>query len=287
MHVSIRDCMLGGVRPGDPFGSLRELGLSSFELDVSRDMEAKSLPAGDGAPWDLSHEEGRAALREALSENGVSICGILMTNDFSSADLEGETRWLQKTCELAADLAVPAVRIDLICRNADMEEKAFIAAAGSAIADVLAGTTGVELGIENHGSTSNRREFMDAVLDVVASDRLGVTLDTGNFYWYGYPLDEVYDIMEHFASRVKHTHVKNIAYPPEKRNERRETGWQYGQYVCPIYEGDVDHARVVSILRKGGYDRGLAIEDESLGKFPENERVEVLKKDADYLRSLL
>jgi hypothetical protein len=55
-------------------------------------------------------------------------------------------------------------------------------------------------------------------------------------------------------------------------NEQRQMGYEYGKYVCPIPEGDIDHAKVVGLLKAAGYDRDLCIEDESLGKFDQEAR---------------
>lgn len=93
--------------------------------------------------------------------------------------------------------------------------------------------------------------------------------------------------MRHFAPKVKHTHVKNIAYPPEMREQQRPIGYEYGRYVCPIYEGDINHSIVVDILREAGYDGDLCIEDESLGKFAPEERRSVLQRDAEHLKALI
>ena len=92
---------------------------------------------------------------------------------------------------------------------------------------------------------------------------------------------------EKYGPRVYHTHCKNISYPEDIRNTQREMGLEYGKYVCPIYEGDVDHAKVAAILKDAGYDRSFCIEDESLGKFPEGERGQVLQKDVDFLKSVV
>jgi sugar phosphate isomerase/epimerase len=133
----------------------------------------------------------------------------------------------------------------------------------------------------------NRPEFLQAVFEAVSSPRLGLTLDTGNFYWFGHPLSRVYEIMRQFAPKVKHTHVKNIAYPPEMREQQRPIGYEYGRYVCPIYEGDINHSIVVEILREAGYNGDLCIEDESLGKFAPDERRSVLQRDAEHLKALI
>lgn len=39
--------------------------------------------------------------------------------------------------------------------------------------------------------------------------------------------------------------MQELGYPDDKKNVRREMGWEYGKYCCPIYEGDLDFARIV------------------------------------------
>jgi sugar phosphate isomerase/epimerase len=83
-----------------------------------------------------------------------------------------------------------------------------------------------------------------------------------------------------------HTHCKSIRYPEDKKNVRRDIGWEYGKYNCPIYEGDLDFKRIVSILRKAGYRGDLCVEDESLGKYPENERADIMRQEIAMLKEL-
>ena len=113
-------------------------------------------------------------------------------------------------------------------------------------------------------------------------------MDTGNFYWRGYPLSEVYGILRILAPYTKHTHVKNICYPADTRELMREGGWEYGTYVCPVYEGDINHKKVVKILADAGYKEDVCLEDEALGHFqPGEERISVLKKDVDHLKECI
>ncbi len=287
MYVSIREGMLRAMNMPDPFEALAALGLESVELTVREGVKvAFSVPEGQ-EPFDLASEDACRALKDRLAGKGVSACALLMANDFSSDDLEGETEALVTICRAAEAMGIRAVRIDLVCRSEGMAEEEFIGRCAGAIRRALGVTTGVLLGVENHGRTSNRPEFLDQVFGAVGDDRFGLTLDTGNFYWYGYPLDEVYAIMERYATRIHHTHIKNISYPPETRGVQREIGWEYREYVCPIYEGDIDHGRAVAILRAAGYDGPLTIEDESMGHYSREEKPAILKKDADYLRSLI
>ncbi|MCD6166289.1 TIM barrel protein, partial [bacterium] len=68
-------------------------------------------------------------------------------------------------------------------------------------------------GMENHGEYSNNPEFLQTVFSALKDSRIGITLDSGNFYWYGFPLDEVYQLFTELAPHTKHTHIKNISYP--------------------------------------------------------------------------
>jgi hypothetical protein len=94
-----------------------------------------------------------------------------------------------------------------------------------------------------------------------------MTLDTGNFYWYGHPLRVVYALLERFAPRAVHTHIKNIAYPAELAETRREIGYEYGRYAAPLDEGNIAMDRVVGILRRAGYRGDLCIENEALARY--------------------
>ena len=133
----------------------------------------------------------------------------------------------------------------------------------------------------------DRREFIRKLLGDVNSDRLGLTLDTGNFYWFGYPIDEVYELIAEFASSVKHVHVKNLVFAPPESQQRREPGWQWPKSAATVYEGDIDHRRVIDTIRSAGYDGDLTIEDESLGQFPKEECFGVIKRDIEYVRGLI
>ena len=170
-----------------------------------------------------------------------------------------------------------------------METEPFLDKASGVIRNALGQTadTGVPLGVENHGRTSNRVEFLEALFSAVDSERMGLTLDTGNFYWYGYPLSLDYEIREKFAPRVKHTHVKNIKYPEDRRELTREPGWEYGKYVSPVPDGDIDHGRVAGILKAAGYEGGFALEDESYGKFDEATRTANLLRNIEHLKSVV
>jgi len=291
MDVSVRDAVV--LHAGYP--TLKEglagLEVDAVELTVDRGLRVRALTPVEGeAFFDLSNPSGVESFRRQYESAGIRPAGFLLANNFNAEDLEAELDWVIRAVRLAEELGVPAVRIDSAMRGErEMPFEARVQRFVECLRRVFDATSNakVPLGIENHGFQGNDPAFLDAVLEGVGNPRLGLTLDTGNFYWRGHPLSRVYAIIEHFAPHVKHTHVKNIAYPPEVREQEREMGWQYGKYVSPIPEGDIDHVRVVKMLKAAGYDRDLCAEDESLGKFAGEERRQVLRRDVDYLKSLI
>jgi len=289
MIVTIRDDILKMTGFDNLAEGLRYYGLAGVELGVGRDLKTHALDPAAGPTLDLSRDEDVRRLGEQMEATGFRVSAFLLGNDFNAPDRDAELDWIIRVVNVAGVLGVPTVRIDAIMsgeRDLPKEQREEIFASG--VRAVLDATReeSVDLGIENHGFQGNDPEFLDGLLQLVRSHRMGVTMDTGNFYWAGHPISKVYDILRHFAPAAKHTHVKNIRYPEEMRDVQRELGYEYGTYVCPIPEGDIDHAKVVGFLKRAGYDRDLCIEDESLGKYDEAQRRANIKAAAEYLQRL-
>ncbi len=288
MYVSIRDATVIHGGYGTVKEGLDALGLSVIEVDFAKDCTVGALTSSGRCP--LGTDDGVDAFKKHLAENGVKVSALLLANDFNAADLDAEHAWMERAVRVAHMLGAPAVRIDSAMtgqQELPFEERVEKFVTG--IKRLLDATSDVpvDLGIENHGYQGNDPNFLHGVFDGVGSDRIGMTLDTGNFYWRGHPMAKTLSVIEEFAPLAKHTHVKNINYPAETREQEREMGWEYGTYVSPIYEGDIDHTKVIGYLKAAGYDRDLCIEDESLGKYDEAEARAILKKDAEHLLSIV
>jgi sugar phosphate isomerase/epimerase len=287
MYVSVRDDIVLATGFETLAEGLKFYGISGVELAVSRDYRVHAiLPTVDRPHLFLNDDDDVTRLGDQAAQSGIRIAAFLMPNNFNAPDIDAELAWAVRTIQVAAALGIPAVRIDAIMhgeRNLPVEDRQNIFARG--VRTALEKTAGlpVDLGIENHGFQGNDPDFLDGLMRKVGSPRLGMTLDTGNFYWAGHPIETVYAILQHLAPVAKHTHIKNIKYPPEIVNVQREMGFEYGKYVCPIPEGDIDHAKVVGFLKAAGYDRDLCIEDESLGKFDQEHRRVNIQAAVDHL----
>lgn len=290
MFLSIRDFTVKWVGYDTVFKGLKDLGIPSFELFVSRELKVESyLDMGyvTELGFNVATREDREDLKKRLKDAELTVCAILVENDFSSEDLNKEVDYVLSAIKVASELEVNVVRINAVMRpiqgyDLDKHVKRVADAVGKCMTSCH--NLGVSLAVENHGVIANKREFLRSLFQKVNDEHLGLTLDTGNFYWFGYPLKEVYDIVEEFASKVKHTHVKNAIVEPNMRETFRKPG---DVRMAPLYQGDIDLGRVVKMLKKAGYDYDLTIEDESLGVFKDKERLEVLKKDIEFIRRLL
>lgn len=288
-QVAVRDAMIPVVSGQTFFEALRELGIASFELGLNPNCNPLTIQNEDSAePFSLADETNTARFQARLEKEGASVCAVLLGTDFSGPNAQEHVQWAVRAVHAAQQLGAPAVRLDPLTSNRDLSmpqiRDNFVRCVGQVLEQTA--DSGVDLGIENHGAVGNDPEFLDGIFERVDDPRLGMTLDTGNFYWSGLPLQELYGVIEHFAPRAKHTHIKSIAYPAEMREARRAIGFEYGRYCAPIDAGDLDIARIVRTLRDAGYTRPLCIENESLSKFPEEERAAVLKREIALLREL-
>lgn len=287
MYVSVRDChlpMFGSVKAG-----LDAMGLDAVELSFDRDRSVMSLD-GSTERESLADKAAMDKFAYKCSGHKIKVTSFLLSNNFGTDDLDAEVDWVISAVKTAGYLGIPAVRIDAIMHdNRDWPLDRRIQHFADCMAKILDATSNlnVEMGIENHGTLGNNPEFLDSVLNKVNSPRVGITCDTANFYWFGHPLSKVLEIIKHFAPKIKHTHIKNINYPPDKREIQREVGWEYGKYASPLREGDIDIKWIIRTLKEAGYKNDLCIEDESLGRFDAEKQKAVLRDDADYLKEIL
>lgn len=297
MYISIRD--FGAREVARALGDemqmakgLNYLGIGAVELEYFFDDRAYLLePEGRQDKVDIRSSEGRETLKGQLSKYDINISSLLMHNDFGDADRGRQIEWILRCLEAAEYFKVRVIRIDTVIttqHEVSVEEAAWMSTqALKEVFSQIPANKKIYLALENHGKHGNDPEFLRRVLAGVNDERLGLTLDSGNFYWFGFPLEQVYDVFEEFAPLTRHTHIKNIKYPEDIRTISREPGYRYNDYVSPVYEGDIDHQRFVEILKKAGYAEDLCLEDESLEKYLPAERLEIMKKDIEHLKSLL
>jgi sugar phosphate isomerase/epimerase len=282
--TAVRDGMLRYTGEKDDWSALKLIGAEGVEVDVQEDLTLPALRQVAGK-YSLATDAGIEQLRNDAATAGRRITAFCLRNHFEERP-ELEITLCARVARIAQALGVPAIRLDVVPKQLARPE--FLKLAIRSLAKVVAATesTGVAFAVENHGDTTNDPAFLQPLFAGVGSQRLGLTLDTGNFYWFGNPLSKLYELYEAFAPRVFHTHIKSIRYPAESREKQRPIGWKYDDCESAIDRGDIDFARVVAILRKAGYKNDLCIENEFLGKLSPAQTVETLTRELQFLKRL-
>lgn len=284
--VTCRDVHLRDLEGGDIWAAIRAIGADGIEMEVRPDGACPAISSKETA-WSIATEDDVKRLRDKLAKEKTRIAAFCLHNRFDERP-EEEVREMARHVRAARMLGVPAIRIDVVPRKLAGKEDEFLKFSidmGKRLVEVADGVD-VRYGLENHGNTTNRPEFLRRLFEGIGSPKFGLTLDTANLYWFGHPLSKLYAIYEEFAPYVCHTHCKSIHYPEDQREKQRPMGWEYGKYCCPIYEGDVDFKRVAAILRKAGYRGDLCVENESLGRFPKERRGDILRREVRMLREI-
>ena len=290
MYAGIRDFTVIWAGYQDVLNGMKSLGLPSFEMYLGPDLKGEDYsdmgyPVNTG--FDASTREKRRELLKKLSDANVKISAILIENDFGGHDVQKDVSWMTKAAEAALDLEVDVVRINSVMTpRPDVSEEKYVNVTVSAVKEALKKTQRVYFAMENHGTLGNKKEFIEAVIKGVSSQRFAMNLDPGNFYWFGYPLSTVYDLVKEFAPIAKHTHLKNMTFPQDQREKRRDWCRDWPKEAKPLYEGDIDYSKIVAMLKSAGYDRDLTIEDESLGNYDKKEAISILIKDIDFVKKL-
>ncbi|MCD6351596.1 MAG: sugar phosphate isomerase/epimerase [Armatimonadetes bacterium] len=289
MFCALRDVMVFHAGYETLAEGMAECGVDTVELRYTKERKVvgPDTPKADGECVSAANPDEWQAVAESFAAAGLKVGGLLLATNFNADDRGDHIQWTVQAVRFAEVLGAGAVRIDsAMTGQGELPWAERVRLYADAVLEILDATSdsSVTLGIENHGLQGNDPAWMGAVVARVNSPRLGLTLDTGNFYWAGHPVERVYQIVETFAPHVVHTHCKNISYPGYLRNQQRPLGYEYGKYVCAIPDGDVDHGRLVQILAAAGYEGGLYIEDEGLGKA--EDRKAQLKRDCEYLRDL-
>lgn len=282
--VGCRDVHLRVAGAADSWSAMDALGAEGVEVQAALDLTCPNLFHPEHK-YTLAAADGIKRLRDDLAAKHCRITAFMMANRFDE-QLDKELESARGLVRAAGQLGVEIIRIDVVPRKLNAQEfLPFAIKACQQLCEVAADSP-VRFGVENHGKITNDPDFLDKLFAGVGSPKLGLTLDCANFYWWGHPLRDLYAIYERVAPHVVHTHCKSIRYPADQKHARREMGWEYAKYCCPVYEGDIDFKRLVKILRKAGYRGDLCVENESLSRLPEAERGAVVKKEIAFLKQL-
>ncbi|PKO21940.1 MAG: hypothetical protein CVU38_12035, partial [Chloroflexi bacterium HGW-Chloroflexi-1] len=226
-----------------------------------------------GLTWESEADE--AMVRKLLADAGIVATSLGGYCDFARTDdqaLEEQIEGFVGYCRRAARLGIPVVR----AFAGDVKEgytlayfEARIIEAFSELMQRIAAVD-VKVAIENHGQLANDGPFLHRLIETVASPKLGMTIDTGNFYHVGHPPERVEMFFELLAPYTWNVHIKDVIY----RDGRA--------VFVPAGRGIVSLPRLYALLERHGYTGGVVSEYEGLD-FPYGEGT---LESVAYLRGL-
>jgi sugar phosphate isomerase/epimerase len=202
----------------------------------------------------------RAAVAQMVRQRGLRLVSVAGYNDFTVTDpseLRRQVERLNWYCELAADLDVGLVRVmsgDPPGGQIHTEHLTAIVA-GMKMAVKRAAELDIVLALENHGLGVNDAARLLQILEAVNSERLKITLDTGNFGWAGHNLEDTYRYFEMLAPYVANVHLKDLLWLSDGQVK-----------FVPLGQGTIDFEKLFRILQKAGYHGALLCEYEGAGE---------------------
>jgi sugar phosphate isomerase/epimerase len=228
--------------PADPARGLTPAAFVDLAADMGcagAELTSYYFPP-DTTASDLLDLRRRAFLR------GVAISGSAVGNNFArprGPELDREIADVKRWIDHAATLAAPHLRVFAgpVPQGVPEEEARRNCIAALEECCDHAGTRGVVLGLENHGGIVATADGLLEIVKAVRSPWFGVNLDTGNFHSA--------DPYAELARCVPY--AVNVQYKVEIRR---------GEKAPPE---PADAARVVKLLRDGGYQGFLTLEYEA------------------------
>lgn len=285
--VGIRDVYLPRMKLPDTWAASEAIGVQRLEVVVDKDLACPGLYEGDKKPYRIDTPENREKVVQAFKQRGMAIscfCAVIRGKDGPDP---GQVDWVVRIAEAAGEMKVPVIMLPLGYRA--KSDAAYVAKSIAFLNELVpvAKRTGVQITIENLGHYLNREEIVVPIMEGVPTDQVGLANDITNMYWFGHPVDKLYDLAEAVAPYVRYVHVKSVKYPADKKCVQRKPGWQYGKYAEPVRTGDVDFSKVIGIYAAAGFKGDLTIEDDSLGKFDPDGVRKVLVDDVKLLREII
>lgn len=227
--------------PGDTVAEFlqwaADTGFETVEL-MWRDLEPEGV---------TDTAAGAAEIKQVADDLGIEIAALSLGNDFvllDDAAIAEQVERMKRIGELTLMLGCHIFRTEGGQPKESVPEDQHAAAIIKSVEAALpvCEQMDLSLAIDNHGVVSNDHKVLMAVLEHFRHPRVGTNLDTMNYRWFGYSVDELPGIYEAVAPYVLSTHLK------DGRNSRPD-------YVgAALGEGEIPLESAVASLKAAGFE---------------------------------
>jgi sugar phosphate isomerase/epimerase len=265
MKIGLTSLGMGGTPLQQTIAKMVQFGAECTELN-GRPGCHPDITWESEADYETAHK--------LLADAGIVAVSLGGYCDFAQLDdqaLEEQIAGFVGYCQRAVKLGIPIVR----AFAGDVKEghslDDFARRITEAFAELMVRIADLDVvvGIENHGRLANDGYFLRGLIETIASPRLGMTIDTGNFYWAGHSPETVVRFVQLLAPYTVNVHIKDVAYRDGK------------VVFAPAGRGIVNLPRLFALLEGSGYDGAVVSEYEG----PEPYEAGTLESIA-YLRGL-
>lgn len=214
----------------------------------------RELMSEAGYYHSVSMEEDPHFIKDILDRHGVQASGVSAHCPLMRPEIS--VMYLQRAIQYAAVLKAPVVNTDESYRPSWILDDDVWPVMRYTLISVLrvAERYGVAIGIEPHQAISKTTDGLMRLATLVDHPLLRVNYDTGNAYLAG---EDIYAALERVGSRLVHVHAKDISVEHSEAERGKVTGTPVG---CGCGDGVVDWARVISIVRKHGFNGVFSVE---------------------------
>jgi len=294
IEIAVCNQVLNQLESASTWEAAKQVGVGLLEVQVSPDLSCPALKIGTDHPYSLATEEAAAKLRADADTNGLRISAFVAGIPLKANPEEDSkvAEWAKPLIERAGAIGVNLVYFPVTTDNftqSSLPDEVVVTRTEAILKGLVpvAGKAGVRIAVENLSVYWNRPAVLGELLRRFPAEDLGLCLDPVNLYWFGHSPYAVHQIVSDFIPRTFYFHVKDLSYPVAKQRSGRTPGWKYGEHTVPVGKGDLDFERMLLLLSSSGFKGAVAIEDDSLGKFPVGERTRVLRSDVRYLERIL
>jgi sugar phosphate isomerase/epimerase len=202
----------------------------------------------------VSMDEDPLEIKDILDRHGVRPSGLSAHCPLMRPEIS--VPYLQKAIRFAAALGAPVINTDEGIRPewVSLDDAFGVMKYTLTSALRIAERYGIYIGIEPHQSISRTTPGLLRIATLVPSPCLRVNYDTGNAYLAG---EDPYQGLLAVRHLLVHLHAKDITIQHAEAERGKVTGTPVG---CACGDGVIDWARVVAILREGGFNGVLSVE---------------------------